>query len=293
MPSVPDSKRDVFEYTSPPVGYRLKPVPHIDHPPQGGHVETVTYLSTRRMATLPGPRGRAVRATMTLKSCWIDGACSPHPASVEHCPGDRRYQLFVGLLGLPLHGPGRRRTRKSADIREFGHSQPPECPQCLVLFEYVYHPTGDRLKLVPHTDRPPQVATYKPLQMVPMRPLDAAARTRMHCTRHQSRKFVPGRRCVPPLTCQQRALPGRPTPPRCCRCPGARGTWSRHTQRPWVHMSERAGMSSARARRKGRAVQVEQYANACAEGAGSHLHGNAQQPLTHCRSSAASMATHL
>ena len=66
------------------------------------------------------------------------------------------------------------------------------------MFEYVYHPTGDRLKLVPHTDRPPQVATYKPLQMVPMRPLDAAARTRMHCTRHQSRKFVPGRRCVPP-----------------------------------------------------------------------------------------------
>ena len=158
---MPESKRDVFEYTSPPVGYRLKPVPHIDHPPQGGHVETVTYLSTRRMATLPGPRGRAVRATRTLKSCRIDGACSPHPASVEHCPGDRRYQLFVGLLGLPLHGPGRRRTRKSADIREFGHSQPPECPQCLVLFEYVYHPTGDRLKLVPHTDRRPQVATYK------------------------------------------------------------------------------------------------------------------------------------
>ena len=96
-----------------------------------------------------------------FKPCRIGGACSPHSASVEHCPGGRRYQLFVGLLGLPLHGPGRRRTRKSADIREFGHSQPPECPQCLVLFEYVYHPTGDRLKLVPHTDRRPQVATYK------------------------------------------------------------------------------------------------------------------------------------
>ena len=57
----------------------------------------------------------------------------------------------------------------------------------------------------------------KPLQKVPMRPLDAAARSRMHCTRHQSRKFVPGRRWMPPRTCQQRALPGRPTPPRCCR----------------------------------------------------------------------------
>ena len=128
MPPMPESKRDVFEYRFPPAGYRLKPVPHIDHPPQGGHVETVTYLSTRRMATLPGPRGRAVRATMTLKSCRIDGACSPHPASIKHCPGGRRCQLFVGLLGLPLHAPGRRRTRKSSDIREFGHSQPPECP---------------------------------------------------------------------------------------------------------------------------------------------------------------------
>ena len=68
MPPMPVSKRGVFEYRFSPAGYRLKPVPHIDHPPQGGHVETVTYLSTRRMATLPGPRGRAVRATRTLKS---------------------------------------------------------------------------------------------------------------------------------------------------------------------------------------------------------------------------------
>ena len=97
MPPMPESKRGVFEYRFSPAGYRLKPVPHIDHPPQGGHVETVTYLSTRRMATLPGPRRRGVRATRTLKSCRIGGACSPHSASVEHCPGGRRCQLFVGL----------------------------------------------------------------------------------------------------------------------------------------------------------------------------------------------------
>ena len=36
MPPMPESKRGVFEYRFPPAGYRLKPVPHIDHPPQAG-----------------------------------------------------------------------------------------------------------------------------------------------------------------------------------------------------------------------------------------------------------------